>query len=162
MSAVISDNSSINILVVYHSQTGHTGKMAEAVAEGAGSIKNVNVILKKAGDATLEDLLSCHGLAIGTPEYFGYMSGMIKDFFDRTYEKGRKKKEMFKKPYVVFISAGNDGTGASYQIDRICKGYNFKKVSEPVISRGDVTPEDIKKCYELGQLIAAGCDMRIF
>ena len=152
----------INILVVYHSQTGHTQKMAQAVAEGAGSIETAEAVLKQAGDATLKDLLRCDGLAIGTPENFGYMSGMIKDFFDRTYAEARRKKEIFKKPYVVFISAGNDGTGASSQIDRICRGYPFRKVSEPVISKGDVTPEDLKKCNELGQLIAAGCEMGIF
>ncbi len=155
-------HSAIKILVIYHSQTGHTRKMAEAVAQGAGSIKNVKVILKKAVDATLGDLLNCDGLAIGSPEYFGYMSGMIKDFFDRTYENARKKKEIFKKPYVVFISAGNDGTGASSQIERICKGYPFKKVSEPVISRGDVAQEDLVACFELGQLIAAGCEAGIY
>ena len=112
MTADISDTSSINILVVYHSQTGHTKKMAEAVAKGAGSVKNVRVVLKKAADAGLEDLIDCDGLAIGTPEYFGYMSGMIKDLFDRTYEEAHTRKEVFKKPYVVFISAGNDGSGA--------------------------------------------------
>lgn len=163
MTADISDNSSIDILVVYHSQAGHTQKMAEAVAKGANSVKNVKVILKKAADASLEDLINCDGLALGSPEYFGYMSGMIKDFFDRTYEEAHThKKEIFKKPYVVFISAGNDGSGASAWIDRICKGFTFKKVSEPVISRGDVTSEDLEKCYELGRLIAAGCDMKIF
>ncbi|MGD2086508.1 MAG: NAD(P)H-dependent oxidoreductase [Candidatus Aminicenantes bacterium] len=163
MTADISDNSSIKILVVYHSQTGHTQKMAEAVAKGAGSVKSVRVILKKAAEAVLEDLIDCDGLALGTPEYFGYMAGIIKDFFDRTYEEAHtRKKEIFKKPYVVFISAGNDGSGASAWIDRICKGFTFKKVSEPIISRGDVTGEDLEKCYELGRLIAAGCDMKIF
>ena len=163
MTADILDNSSINILVVYHSQTGHTQKMAEAVAKGAGSVKNVRVILKKAADATLEDLVNCDGLALGTPEYFGYMAGMIKDFFDRTYKEARtREKEIFRKPYVVFISAGNDGSGASAWIDRICKGFTFKKVSETVMSRGDVTSEDLERCYELGKLIAAGCEMKIF
>jgi multimeric flavodoxin WrbA len=162
MTADISDNSSIRVLVVYHSQTGHTKKMAEAVAKGAGSVKNVRVTLKNAADTTLEDLVNCDGLAVGSPEYFGYMSGMIKDFFDRSYEEAHTRKEIFKKPYVVFISAGNDGSGASAWIDRICKGFTFKKVSEPVISRGDVTSEDLEKCYELGRLLAAGCDMKIF
>jgi multimeric flavodoxin WrbA len=163
MTANISDNSSTNILVIYHSQTGHTKKMADAVAKGAGSVKNVRVVLKKAADTTLEDLVNCDGLALGSPEYFGYMSGMIKDFFDRIYEEAHtREKEIFKKPYVVFISAGNDGSGAFSWIDRICKGFTFKKVSDPIISRGDVTGEDLEKCYELGKLIAAGCDMKIF
>jgi len=85
--------------------------MAQAVYEGAKSIEGVDVILKKAANATLEDLLAADGLAVGTPENFGYMSGMIKDFFDRTYIGAQEK--VFRKPFVVFISAGNDGTGRS-------------------------------------------------
>ena len=106
--------------------------------------------------------MSCDGLAIGSPENFGYMSGMIKDFFDRTYEAARGRTEIFKKPYVIFISAGNDGTGASTQIERICLGYPFNKVYEPVISRGEVTQDDMVKCEYLGKLIAAGCEAGIF
>jgi len=68
------------ILIVYHSQTGNTGKLALAVSQGACQIENVQVILKKAQDATAQDILDADGLAIGTPENFGYMSGMIKDF----------------------------------------------------------------------------------
>jgi multimeric flavodoxin WrbA len=153
---------SVEILVIYHSQSGHTKMMAEAVAKGAGSIENVRVKLKRAAEAGLEDLVSCDGLAIGSPENFGYMSGMIKDFFDRTYEAARERKEIFKKPYVIFISAGNDGTGASSQIERICRGYPFNKVYEPLIIRGEVSKDDLARCEELGKLIAAGCEARIF
>ena len=150
------------ILVVYHSQTGNTRKMAESVVKGAQSIENVEVILKRAKDATVNDLIECDGLAIGTPEYFGYMSGMVKDFFDRTYNEARGKKGVFKKPYVVFISAGNDGRGALSAMERICIGYQFKKVFEPVISRKEVLPEILAKCEELGKTIAAGCEAKIY
>ena len=150
------------ILVVYHSQTGYTRKMAESVEKGAGSIENVKVVLKRAADATLQDLLECDGLALGSPEYFGYMAGMIKDFFDRTYNAARERKEIFKKPYVVFISAGNDGRGALSAIERICIGYQFKKVYEPVVARGEITKNILAKCEELGQTIAAGCEAGIY
>lgn len=150
------------ILVVYHSQTGNTRKMAESVVKGAQSTENVEVILKTAKDATLTDLLECDGLAIGTPEYFGYMSGMIKDFFDRTYNEARGKKGVFKKPYVVFVSAGNDGAGALSAIERICIGYQFKKVFEPVVSKREILPEILAKCEELGKTIAAGCEAKIY
>ena len=70
----------VKILVVYHSQTGNTRKMAEAVARGAASIEGVIVDLKKAEEAGVEDLLSCDGLAVGSPEYFGYMAGMVQGF----------------------------------------------------------------------------------
>jgi len=68
------------------------------------------VILKRAADAGIDDLLHCSAIAIGTPEYFGTMAGMIKDFFDRTYEAARERTIGL--PFVIFVCAGNDGRGA--------------------------------------------------
>ena len=150
------------ILIVYHSQSGNTEKMARAVAGGARSIENVTVVLKNASQATLDDLLHCDGLAVGSPEYFGYMAGRVKDFFDRTYEPARGRREVLKKPYVAFISAGNDGRGALASIERISLGYPLKKVYEPVISRGELDDEILARCEELGKVIAAGCEAGIF
>ncbi len=152
----------ITILIIYHSQTGKTKKMAEAVAKGANSIENVRAILKEAMETTLDDLCSCDGLTIGSPEYFGYMAGAIKDFFDRTYYQARGRKEIFKKPYVIFISAGNDGLGALRSIERICIGYQFKKVYEPVIAKGEIDEAILAQCEELGKVIAAGCETGIY
>lgn len=148
------------ILIVYHSQTGNTEKMASAVASGVRQIENAEVVMKKAAEATLDDLLSVDGVAIGTPENFGYMSGMVKDFFDRTYYMAQDK--VFRKPYVVFISAGNDGSGALRAIERIALGYKFKRVYDPVICQGKITDEILEKCRELGGVIAGGCAMGIF
>ena len=152
----------VNILIVYHSQSGNTQKMAQKVAEGARSIEDVAVSLKMASEATLEDLLACDGLAIGSPEYFGYMAGMVKDFFDRTYNEARHRREIFKKPYAVFISAGNDGTGVLNHIERICLGYQFKKVLAPVIAKGEIDGAILAQCEELGKTIAAGCREGIY
>jgi multimeric flavodoxin WrbA len=154
------ENNMAKILIVYHSQTGNTKKMADAVAQGARGIDGVDVVLKKAADATLDDLLTADGLAVGTPENFGYMSGMLKDFFDRTYYQAHEK--VFRKPFVVFISAGNDGTGALRAIERIALGYKFKTVYQPVIARGAVTEEILGQCHELGATIAGGCQMGIY
>jgi multimeric flavodoxin WrbA len=118
--------------------------MAQAVFEGARAIEGVDAVLKKAAEATLEDLLACDGLAVGTPENFGYMSGMIKDFFDRTYEGAQGK--VFRKPFVVFVSAGNDGTGALRSIERIALGYKFKTVFAPVIAKGKLTEDILEQC----------------
>lgn len=148
------------ILIVYHSQTGHTKQMADAVCEGAKAIDDVEVVLKKAADATLDDLLACNGLAVGTPENFGYMSGMLKDFFDRTY--GEAQDKVFRKPFVVFISAGNDGSGALRAIERIALGYKFKTVFAPVIAKGKITEEILEQCRELGGTLAGGCAMGIY
>ena len=134
--------------------------MARAVADGAKSIEGVDVMLKKAAEATLEDLLAADGLAVGTPENFGYMSGMVKDFFDRTYPDAQER--VFRKPFVVFISAGNDGTGALRSIERIALGYKFKTVFAPVIAKGKITQEILDQCFELGATIAGGCQMGIY
>lgn len=134
--------------------------MAEAVTEGVQSIENCRGILKRAFDAGVQDLIEADGLAIGTPENFGYMSGALKDFFDRTFYPAHEK--VFRKPYVVFVSAGNDGTGALNSIERIALGYKFKKVYAPVISKGKLTEEALEKCRELGQIIASGCEEGIF
>ncbi len=134
--------------------------MANAVAEGVQDIENCECILKKAVDTGIQDLVSADGLAIGTPENFGYMSGMVKDFFDRTFYPAQDR--VFRKPYVVFISAGNDGTGALNSIERIALGYKFKKVYEPVISRGKLTQKVLECCRELGRVLAGGCEMKIY
>lgn len=148
------------ILIVFSSQTGNTERMARAVAEGALAIEGTEVILKKAQDASLEDLLEADGVAIGSPENFGYMAGLVKDFFDRTFYPAQGK--VFRKPYVVFISAGNDGTGALKSIERIALGYKFRSVYAPVIARGAITEEILDRCRELGSVLAAGCREGIY
>jgi multimeric flavodoxin WrbA len=151
-----------HVLVVYHTQTGNTLKMAEAAAGGAADIEGVRVSLKRASDAVLDDLLACDGLLIGTPEYFGYMAGMIKDFFDRTYAEAQGRKEVFRKPYGIFVSAGNDGRGTVTAVERICTGYQFKKVYDAVVARGDITRQVLARCEELGKVLAAGCEAGIY
>lgn len=145
------------VLVIYHSQGGNTERMARAVADGAAGMERACAVLKRAGEANLDDLLSCDGLVIGSPEYFGYMAGAVKDFFDRTYEAAHTDSRVFRKPYAIFIHAGNDGAGALASIERICRGYTFKKVYEPFIVCGDVTDVVLAKCEEMGQTMAAGC-----
>ncbi len=150
------------ILVVYHSQSGNTLSMAKEVAEGAASIPGVRVVLKRAAETQARDLMDCDGLFLGSPEYFGYMAGALKDLFDRTYEQLRGHPRIFRKPYAVFISAGNDGQGALQSIERICVGYQFKKVQAPLVAKGPVTEQVLARCRELGQTMAAGCEAGIF
>ncbi|MFZ5512135.1 MAG: flavodoxin family protein [Pseudomonadota bacterium] len=148
------------LLIVFHSQSGNTERMAQAVLRGARQIEETETVLRRAFDASLEDLLGCHGLLIGTPENFGYMSGAVKDFFDRTYYPAEGKTIGL--PYAIFVSAGNDGTGAVTQIERIANGYGWKRVAEPVIARGGLHPDDLARCEELGATLAAGIAFGVF
>ena len=114
----------------------------------------------RAFDAGLDDLLWCDGILIGTPENFGYMSGAIKDFFDRTYYPA--EPYALNRPYGLFISAGNDGTGAVREIDRIMVGYPMKSVAKPLIARGEVSEAHLESAKELGQTLASGLAFGVF
>jgi NAD(P)H dehydrogenase (quinone) len=76
------DSPPLIVLVTYHSVTGHTEKMAQGVAEGAKSVSGASVVVKRVGEVTEADLLSCDALIVGSPVYFGNMSGEVKTFFD--------------------------------------------------------------------------------
>jgi multimeric flavodoxin WrbA len=92
------------VLIVYHTLSGNTEKMAQAFAEGAKSVPGTEVVLKKAFDATLEDLLACDVVAFGSADYFSYIAGALKDFFDRTYYPSQGK--VAGKPYAAFATGG--------------------------------------------------------
>ena len=100
---------------------------------------------KHASNVTAQDMSDCDAIVICSPEYFGYMAGAVKDLFDRTYEELRDDAAMYKKPYCVVISAGNDGSFACSHIERICKGYRLKKVQHPIVCKGQVTEESAHK-----------------
>jgi NAD(P)H dehydrogenase (quinone) len=74
-----------NVLVVYHSGTGNTKAMAEAVAVGAKEATGVNVIVKEAEQASVNDLIIADAIAFGSPTYFSYMAGALKAIFDKAY-----------------------------------------------------------------------------
>jgi multimeric flavodoxin WrbA len=166
-----------HLLIVFHSQSGNTARLAQAAAEGASAEhEHVETRLVLANDAGLDDLLWADAVLFGTPENFGFMSGMLKDFFDRTYYAARGRIRAL--PYALFISAGNDGTGAARQIERIARGYPLRKVAEPVIATSGVTEEmraadpegsrvavseaQLMQARELGQTLAAGLACGIF
>lgn len=148
------------LLIVYHSQAGHTERLAQAVLRGAARHDAIESRLQRAFDTGLADLLACDGVIFASAEYNGYMSGALKDFFDRTYEPARG--HVTHKPYAVVVSAGNDGTFANQYIERIARGYELKRVAEPVIVVGEVTPDAEARCEELGELLSAGLELAIF
>jgi multimeric flavodoxin WrbA len=148
------------LLIAYHTQSGNTGKLAAAACAGARREPEVEVRMQRAFDTTLEDLLACDGVLFGTAEYNGYMSGALKDLFDRTYEPARA--HTVNKPYAIVVSAGNDGSFAVQFIERIARGYGFKRIAEPIIVVGEVTRAAEARCEELGETFAAGLALGIF
>ena len=72
----------IKVLVAYHSLSGNTERMAEAVAEGAKSVVGTEVLLKRVGQVTADELFSVDAVIVGSPVYWSNMSGEVKTFFD--------------------------------------------------------------------------------
>jgi NAD(P)H dehydrogenase (quinone) len=56
--------------------------MAEAVAAGAKSVSGTQIVLKRVGQVTAEDLFSADAVVVGSPVYWSNMSGEVKAFFD--------------------------------------------------------------------------------
>lgn len=150
------------ILLVYGGhQGGRTHELMAAVSQGiAQSGESVELRCLPALQAGVDDLLWAQGLLIGTPEHFGYMSGAVKDFLDRTFYP--TENQVAGLPYALFVSAGNDGTGAVNSIERIALGYRWKRISDPIVVVGTVTEDARLRCQELGQAMAVGLTLGVF
>jgi len=149
-----------HLLIIYHSQSGNTAQLAQALRCGCQAEAEVETKLSTAFAANVENLLWADGLLLGTPENFGTMSGALKDFFDRTYYPA--EQHQLNLPYALFISAGNDGTGAVREIDRIVSGYPMKKIAPPLIVKGAINRDHLQQCEEFGLSMATGLAMGIF
>jgi multimeric flavodoxin WrbA len=151
-----------HLLVVFHSRSGGTAAMADAVIAGATSddVEAVEVRVRNAFDADADDLRWAEALILGTPENFGYMSGALKDFFDRTYYSVINETQGL--PYALFIKAGSDGDGALRSIERLVTGLKWKAALPPLVVTGELTDEDLERCHELGLTLAAGLEAGVF
>jgi len=136
--------------------------MAEAVIRGAThvDVDGVEVRVKTALDADVDDMLWADGFILGTPENFGYMSGAMKYFLDRVYYPCDGKISGC--PWALFVRAGNDGTGAISSIRRILTGLAVREVQEPVLIKGEFDVARLADCEELGLTMAAGLEAGVF
>jgi multimeric flavodoxin WrbA len=151
-----------HLLIVYHSQSGTTSQMAEAVIRGARhpDIGSVEVRVRTALEADADDLLWCDAFILGTPENFGYMSGAMKYFLDRSFYACVDRIDG--RPYALFVRAGNDGSGAITSMQRILKGLSVREVQSPVLIAGEFEESRLADCEELGMTIAAGLEAGMF
>src|SRR5579863_4744771 len=130
------------LLIVYHSLTGGARQMAQAAAAGATSEPDITVQLQAAADATAEHVLGAQAYLFVCPENLAAMSGVMKDFFDRTYYPVLDRVQG--RPYATLICAGSDGTNAARQIERIATGWRLKAIAPPlIICTHAQTPEQI-------------------
>jgi multimeric flavodoxin WrbA len=161
-----------SLLIVFHSKTGGARQMAEAAMRGASTEKDVHVRLLHAAEAQADDVLQADGYLFVAPENLAAIAGVMKDFFDRTYYAALER--INGRPYATLVCAGSDGSNAVRQIERICTGWRLKAVSEPLIvcthaqtpgailAPKTIGPDDLRRCEEIGQALAAGLALGVF
>jgi multimeric flavodoxin WrbA len=160
------------LLIVYHSMTGGTLQMAQAAADGAAAETSLQVKLLRAPDAGSSDLMDADGYIFATPENLAAISGLLKDFFDRTYYAVLER--LNGRPYAALICAGSDGQNAARQIERIASGWRLKPVApalilcthaqtpEEILRPKHIGPEGLRSCREIGAAMAAGLVLGVF
>ncbi|AOG24486.1 NADPH-dependent FMN reductase family protein [Acidovorax sp. RAC01] len=161
------------LLIVYHSHTDGTRQMAGAARAGACAAEGGTAVrLVHAQHAGPRDVMAADGYLFATPECLAAMSGLLKDFFDRSYYD--VIGQVNGRPYASLICAGTDGSNAARQIARIATGWRLRPVAEPLIvcTRAQSTEEimrtkhigadDLTRCRELGAALATGLAMGVF
>lgn len=158
------------LLIVYHSNTGGSLRMAQAAADAARTESRTRMI--PAVEAGPDDLMAADGYIFCGPENLAAIAGLMKDFFDRCYYPVLGRIEG--RPYAQMICAGSDGANAARQVARIAQGWRLRQVQEAlIICTHAQTPEailapktipeaDLARCRELGSAMAAGLEMGVF
>jgi NAD(P)H dehydrogenase (quinone) len=151
----------VKVLVVYDSKTGNTEKMAFAVAEGAKQIDNVEVVVKKVEQTSLEDLLNADGIIMGSPTYYGQMSAKLKALIDESIKIHGKLEG---KVGAAFTSSGGTATGAETTLLSIIQAMlvhgmivqgraNDKHYGAAAV--GSPRDKDLGHCMSLGKNVAS-------
>ncbi|GED23503.1 flavodoxin family protein [Halomonas halmophila] len=150
-----------HLLIVAHAPSDNTRRLRDAAARGArhADIADVSVTLKAPLDAGPEDVRQCDAILLGTTENLGYMSGALKDFFDRSYYVVLEEKRGL--PCALYIRAGRDGTGTQRAVEGIVTGLGWKWAQAPLICQGEWQADFEDQVEELGMALAAGLEAGI-
>lgn len=150
------------LLIVAHAPSDNTHKLVQAVLKGAGheDIDTVAAVWKPPLETQPDDVLKADAIILGTTENLGYMSGPLKDFFDRCYYPVLEQKQGL--PCALYVRAGHDGTGTLRAIKTIVTGLRWQWVQDPLLLKGDWQEGFLEQAEELGLYMAAGLDAQIF
>ncbi len=158
-------------LVIYHSRTGNTKKIAEAIEEG---LKKEDVIasLKSVEDVNNQDLLNAQCIGIGSPTYSrakrvsirGFAEGDSEIYF-RTMSSELKKVvdesidvygKLDGKKGFVFTSSGTreDGEKCLQSLFEVLDCHGIE-VLDRFLAVGEPSREDLERCVKFGKKLSA-------
>jgi multimeric flavodoxin WrbA len=150
------------LVVVHHSRTGSTMQLCQAALDAATAAVGAEVAIEVASafDTGPEDVTGCQGLLLATPARFGYMSGALKDFFERVYHPCMDVTAGL--AYALIVKGDTDVDGAVASVERIATGLRWRRVLAPLTVVGAVEPHHLEEAAELGATFAAGIAAGIF
>ncbi len=153
-----------DLLIIAHCPSPNTSAMAQSVFKGACSVVTdpTHVELASPFDCDAERVLKADALILFTTENFGYMSGALKDWFERIYYPCLDdEKRNQAKPYALIIKAGQDGIGTEVSVRKIITGLKWKEAAPVLLCKGKFREEFIEQCNELGQTMAASLEAEL-
>jgi multimeric flavodoxin WrbA len=155
-----------HLLVVFHSRSGATAELLGELLAGideATRASDAGAVVRRvlaAPDAGPEDVQWAEALILATPANFGYMSGLVKDFFERIYHACVDATAGL--PYAVVVKGDTDTDGALASIRRITTGLRWKEPVPAVTVVGPITDADRAATHELGAAVAAGLALGLY
>lgn len=141
----------VEVLVLYYSRAGKTEALAKAVADGARSVEGVTVLAKRVDYATVNDFISCDAVAFGSPNYFSYMAGLMKDYFDKAFSV---RDKVAGKLAAAFTDGGGASNTALLSLENLIAAFKLEKAAEGVFCQGPPSEEVLSACKKLGETLA--------
>lgn len=145
-----------NLLIIANAPSANTEALAQATLRGAQHPDLQGAVHARwlpPLQASAADVLQVQGIIIGTTENFGYMSGQIKDFFERIYYPCLDHTAAL--PWSLYIRAGKDGTGTERAVQAIVGGLRWREMQKTLLLRGEYQPDFAARCEQLGMTMAA-------
>jgi multimeric flavodoxin WrbA len=153
-----------HLCVIHHSRGGSTASLCDAAVQAAEAVTDthdpVELRCRPAFDTEADDVLWADALLLATPAHFGYMSGALKDFFERVYHPCLEKTTGLL--YALIVKGDTDVEGAVASVQKIATGLRWHLVLPPLTVVGAVTPADLTAASDLGSTLAAGLGEDIF
>ena len=145
------------ILVVYHSQEkGNTRTMAELVADGCREVEGVEVEQINVNEqrVDMDAAEQADAYALGTPDYFSYPAGNLKQFIDDILLASWNGRQTVNKPCVCFVTHGGGGSALA-SLEKLAKSAKLMQVGIGVSCQGaPESEEDRDQSVGLGRALA--------
>lgn len=113
--ATVGFSQDVSVLVAFHSETGNTKEMANAVADGARG-DGVTVTVKRIGDVGKEDLDTADAVALGSPVHMGDVAVEVRQaLVEWAYGLGFwDSRGLRNKACAVFVTGGAPSNGKEF------------------------------------------------